>query len=385
MEGVRQATVDLAALRANFAFARELAGGRGVIAVVKADGYGHGGPEVARCLEAEGCGSLAVMTADEACALRESGIRGQILVLGGLGDGREARLAGEYALAPVVHGREGLALAREAAEPLDSVLDVHLEVDTGMRRMGSGPEEALMLAAAVGADSKLKLDGTYTHFASADAPDPKACLEQIGCFRDFLGALGGRGLDPGTVHAANSSALMAGSEILEALPEAGAVRPGLMLYGACSAAHEDPERRLKPVMSVRARVAAVRDLAAGDAVGYGSTWRAEGPTRIATLPLGYADGVLRSLSSRGEVWLAGERRPIVGRVSMDSVTVAVVDPRTPVAVGDPATFFGLAPEGGPGIRVETQAEAGGTLAYELFVGVGDRVPRVYVDGESAGD
>ncbi|HIF96568.1 MAG TPA: alanine racemase [Myxococcales bacterium] len=381
MERVRQATVDLSALRANFAFARELAGGREVIAVVKADGYGHGAPEVARCLEGEGCERLAVMTADEACVLREAGIRGQILILGGLGDGREAHLAGEYSLAPVVHEREGLALAREAAEKFGRTLAVHLEVDTGMRRMGTGPEEALALAEAIGADSKLELDGTYTHFASADSPDPKACLEQIRLFRDFLGALRGRGLTPGTVHAANSSALLAGPEIEEALPEADAVRPGLMLYGACSATHEDPERRLRPAMSVRARVAAVREITAGEAVGYGSTWRADGPARIATLPLGYADGVLRSLSNRGEVWLAGGRRPIVGRVSMDSVTVAVLDPMVPVAVGDPATFFGLAPEGGPGIRVEAQAEAAGTLAYELLVGVGDRVSRVYVDGQ----
>ena len=132
-------------------------------------------------------------------------------------------------------------------------------------------------------------------------------------------------------------------------------------------------------MSVHTRVAAVRTLEGGEAVGYGSTWKADGPTRVATLPLGYADGVLRSLSNRGQVWLAGDRRPMVGRVSMDSVTVAVSDPAVSLGVGDPAVFFGRAPDGEGGIPVEDQAEAAGTLAYELLVGVGERVPRIAVE------
>ncbi|HIG00756.1 MAG TPA: alanine racemase [Myxococcales bacterium] len=381
MERARQATIDLSALRANFALAQEFARGGEVIAVVKADAYGHGAQDVARCLEAAGCRKLAVMTAEEGASLRESGVRGQLILLGGLADAREAELAGRYGLAPVIHHREGLAWAREAATHFGGGLGVHLEVDTGMRRMGAGPEQALTLAEKIAADPLLRGDGTYTHFASADSPETSAGLEQIRIFREFLAALAARGLDPGMVHAANSSALFPGSGLHPAFPEATAVRPGLMLYGARSAGHEDPEHRLRPVMSVHARVAAVRELVAGDAVGYGSTWRADGPTRIATIPLGYADGVLRSLSSRGEVWLAGTRRPMVGRVSMDSLTVAVADPGAPLAVGDPAGFFGAAPEGGPGIRVEEQAEAAGTLAYELLVRVGDRVPRVSVDSE----
>ena len=381
MDRARQATIDLSALRANFALAQEFAGGGDVIAVVKADAYGHGAKAVAGCLEAAGCRSFAVMTPHEGASLRESGIQGQLMLLGGLADAREAELTGQYGLTPVIHHREGLAWAREAGRRLGRRLGVHLEVDTGMRRMGSGPEQALGLAQEIAEDPLLQGDGTFTHFASADALEATEGLEQIRLFREFLAALATRGLDPGTVHAANSSALFPGAGLHAALPEATAVRPGLMLYGARSAGHEDPDQRLRPVMSVQARVAAVRELAAGDAVGYGSTWRAEGPTRIATLPLGYADGVLRALSSRGEVWLAGARRPIVGRVSMDSLTVAVADPGAPLGVGDWASFFGPSPEGGPGIRVEEQAEAAGTLAYELLVRVGDRVPRVSIEAE----
>ena len=376
--GANRATIDLAGLRANLGLARERAGRREVIPVVKADAYGHGAAAVARCLEAEGCRRQAVVTAEEGAGLREAGIRGQILVMGGLGDAQDSRLAAAHGLCPVIHHRESLAWASEAAAGRDRPLEVHLEVDTGMRRMGIEHAGAADLAAEIQACSELQLSGTYTHFASADSPDASASLEQIRLFRAALEGMRERGIDPGLVHAANSSALLAGGEILAALPEAGAVRPGLMLYGACSAPHEDPDRRLQPVMCVQTRVAALRRREAGDAVGYGATWRAEGPVRVATLALGYADGVLRSLSNRGEVWLAGARRPLVGRVSMDSLAVAVTDPAAEIAVGDSATFFGRPPEGGEGIRVEEQAEAAGTLAYELLVRVGDRVPRTFV-------
>ena len=379
-ETANRAIIDLSALRANYRLACELAGGREVISVVKADAYGHGAAAVARCLESEGCRRLAVMTAAEGSGLREGGAESQILVLGGLGDAQEARSAGEFALTPVIHSPEGIAWAREAAAKGDGVLPVHLELDTGMRRMGCDSDAALELAEAIAADPQMRLDGTYTHLASADSPDVSTSLEQLQLFRRFLEALEARGLSPGLIHAANSSALWAGSSLLGALPEAAAVRPGLMLYGARSAHHEDPGRRLRPVMSIRTRVAALRSVSPGEAVGYGSTWRAERPTRIATLSIGYADGVLRSLSNRGEIWLAGARRPLVGRVSMDSVTVAVDDPEARVAVGDPASFFGASPEGGAGIAVEEQAKAAGTLAYELLVRVGDRLPRVPLEG-----
>ncbi len=380
-ETANRAIIDLSALRANYDLARELADGRDVISVVKADAYGHGAADVARCLESAGCRRLAVMTPAEGCGLREAGSEAQILVLGGLGDAGEARLAGEYGLTPAIHNPEGLGWAREAAAArADGALPVHLELDTGMRRMGSDSGGALELAEAIAADPQLELDGTYTHFASADSPDVASALEQLQLFRQFLEALEARGVSPGLIHAANSSALWAGPGLLGALPEATAVRPGLMLYGARTALHEDPDRRLRPVMSVRTRVAALRSLSPGEAVGYGSTWRADRPTRIATLSIGYADGVLRSLSNRGEVWLAGARRPLVGRVSMDSVTVAVDDPEVRLAVGDPASFFGASPEGGAGIAVEEQAEAAGTLAYELLIRVGDRLPRVPLEG-----
>ena len=374
-----QAVIELSALRSNYALARELAGGRDVIAVIKADAYGHGAEEVARCLEAEGCRRMAVVSPEEGLALREAGISGSILLLGGIASARQADLVARQRLTPVIHHARGLAWARRAARRSGHPWPVQIEVDTGMRRMGVAPERLGELAADIASDPALELEGIYTHFSSADDSDPGATLAQIVGFRAALAQLRARGVAPGLVHAANSSALHAAPAFSDALPEATAVRPGLLLYGARSADHEDPDKRLRPVMSVRTRVVAVRTALPGESVGYGATWRAPGPRRLATLSIGYADGVLRSLSNRGEVWLGGGRRPIVGRVSMDYVSVDVSGVAPLVEVGDVATFFGPPPGGGKGIRVEEQAEAAGTLSYELLVRVGNRFPRIPID------
>jgi len=382
-----RAIVDLAALRSNFELATELAAGREVIAVVKADGYGHGAVEVARTLALSGCRRLAVVSVDEACELREAGLSGSILVLGGVHSPREAGLAAEFGLTPVLHDRGGLERVAAAAAHVRRALPVQVEVDTGMRRMGVAREDALDFLADVAAEPAVDLEGVFTHLACAEDPSPDVSLGQLSDFRALLAALHGRGVDPGLVHAANSAGLLAGKLLADALPEAGAVRPGLMLYGACPADHFADARRLRPAMSVRARVVTLRAVLAGEAVGYGRSWRATRDTKVATLAIGYEDGVLRSLTGRGAVWLAGARRPIVGRVSMDYISVDVGD--APVELGDEAVFFGPAPggEGGlpatdwPGIPVEEQAAAAGTLAYELLVGVGRRLTRQVVDGD----
>jgi len=398
-ERTGHAFVDLAALRANFRTARSLAGARDVIAVVKADAYGHGAAPIARALIEAGCTRLAVLDVHEGCALREAGLSAPVIVLGGAHDAGQAQLAASFGLTLTLHDLEGVSLVREAARATGRPLAVHVEVDTGMRRMGVLPARAPDLLADIAGDPLLVLDGVYSHFACADDPAPESALEQVRVFRRVLARARTLGVVAPLVHVANSAALQADPAIAAALPEANAVRPGLLLYGARTAAHQDPERRLLPVMSVRTRVVALRDVAAGTAVGYDATYRTSHATRIATLPIGYADGVLRSLSSRGAVWLAGGVRPIVGRVSMDYVTVDVGD--APVAVGDEATFFGrpssaspprdpppaAAPrvEGfgdGPGVSVEDQARAAGTLAYELLVRVGERLPRRHVDPET---
>jgi len=379
----RWACIDIAALASNFALAKRLAGQREVIAVVKADAYGHGAAAVAETLVASGCQRFAVLTVGEAVALRDAGVAAPMLVLAGVQTREEADLACSHSLTPVVHHLEGLGLVREAADGAGSPCGVQVEVDSGMSRMGISLESAPALIGAIGESSCLRLEGVFTHLASADDPDPASAREQLGRFRELLADIRSLGIDPGSVHADNSAALLSGEALASALPEADAVRPGLMLYGVRPASHLDVRGELVPVMSVHGRVLALRDVGPGDAVGYAASHRPKESTRIATVGLGYADGVLRSLGNRGEVWLAGARRPIVGRVSMDYITIDVGD--ADVKIGDTATLFGAAPaevavnQGSGsdwcGVPVENAAAAAGTLAYELLVRVGARVPR----------
>jgi alanine racemase len=364
------ATIRLAAIRANFATARSFAGGREIIAVVKADGYGHGAVAVARALVEAGCRRLAVVTVAEAAALRDAGVRVPILVLGGVHDAAEAGEAIARDLVPVIHHAGHAQLLATCAGERGRPVSVHVEVDTGMRRMGVAPEEAPALLESVAADPLLELRGVYSHFARADEPDLAPSLEQIAVFRRVLAAARERGVDPGAVHMANSAGLLAGKDIADALPEAGAVRPGLMLYGVSPAPHFAAS--LAPAMVLSSRIVQLRRVRAGEAVGYGATHRAARDTRVATLPIGYADGVPVSSSNRGRVLLGGRFAPLVGRVSMDFVTIDVGDAR--VAIGDEAILFG---EGqGARLLVEEVAAAAETLTYELLIRVGARVPRV---------
>ncbi|MGH0032102.1 MAG: alanine racemase [Myxococcota bacterium] len=366
------ARIDLAALQANHAEAVRRAAGRTPIAVVKADAYGHGAVPVARALVREGCRRFAVVTVGEACALRDAGIGEPLLVLGGAPGPPEAQEIVARRLCPVVHGEQDLAWLREAVRARGGgPLDVQVEVDTGMTRMGVSADLAAALLARVAACDELTLAGTFTHLARADEEELDACFEQIRRFRDVLREARRSGVAPGEVHVANSAGLLVGEPLRGPLPETHAVRPGLMLYGVRPAPHL--EATLRPVMSFVARVHAVRAVPKGTPVGYGATWRAERDTRIATLPVGYADGVPVAASNRGTVALGGRRLPIVGRVSMDSTTVDVGD--APVEAGDEALLFGA--QDGATLPVEEAALAAGTIAYELLVRVGARVPRRY--------
>ncbi len=365
------ATIHLAAVRANFAEARRRAEGREVIAVVKADAYGHGAVPVARALQGAGCRQLAVLSVDEACALRDAGVEVPILVLGGVHGAADVAVA--QRLTPVVHHPGEIERLSSAAKARSTRLPVHVEIDTGMHRMGVASEEALELLAAVDAEPALTLAGVYTHFARADEPDLTPTLEQLAEFRRVLDAARERGIEPGLVHCAHSAGLLAGKRVFDALPEAGAVRPGLMLYGVHPAPHL--EARLRPAMTLRTRVAHVRRLRAGDAVGYAALFRAERDTCVATLPVGYADGVPIAASNRGSVLIRGRRLPMIGRVSMDYVTVDAGD--APVEIGDDAILFGGDDAGR--LPVEEAAAAAGTSAYELLVRVGARVPRSVED------
>jgi alanine racemase len=248
---------------------------------------------------------------------------------------------------------------------------VHVEIDTGMRRMGVAPEQAATLLEAVGRERSLALAGVFTHFARADEPDLAPSLEQLSVLRSVLAQARALGIEPGLVHAAQSAALLAGGALDAALPGANAVRPGLMLYGVRPAAHLGAG--LAPAMTLATRVVHLRTLRPGDAVGYAALWRASRVARIATLAVGYADGLPISASNRARVWLRGRLLPLVGRVSMDFVGVDVGD--APVEIGDEAIVFGVAP--GARVPIEDLARAAQTLPYELLVRLGTRVPRVY--------
>jgi alanine racemase len=373
------AWVDREAVRHNARRAIDCAQGRTVIGVVKADGYGHGAVEFARALLAEGVSRLAVVSVAEGALLRRAGLVAPVLLLGGLEDTASAERALKWGLTPVVHDQRGFELARSLGRS-GSPLSVEVEIDTGMHRMGIPANQAVGLLDQIVKTPQLLLSGLFTHLACADEGDPQASRDQIAEFGKVRRELHVPADDVGSArletHVANSAGLLRLAELETGAPGlvTSAVRPGLMLYGVSPFADRSAESLdLDPVMTLAARVVALRRVAKGEGVGYGASWRAPRDTSIATLPLGYADGLPRSLAGRGKVFLAGAMRSIVGRVSMDYVTVDLAD--AAVEIGQVATIFGRTSEG-TRVPVEDLARAAGTIGYEILVGVGARVPRV---------
>lgn len=358
----RVAEVDLDAIRHNVDHVRRrVPPTAAVVAVVKADGYGHGAVPVAGAALGAGASALAVSTPEEAAALREVCAPDRILAMGGLVPA-QAPAAARVGCALVCHSEE-LAAALEAAAPAGARVPVHLKVDTGMSRLGCAPEEAPVIAHCIAASPRLELRGVMTHFASADR-DEAGTRAQFQRFQAVLDALSAMGIDPGTRHACNSAAALRHPDMA-----LDAVRCGIQLYGC-----EWPG--LRPALRLRAPVTQVRDVPAGAAVGYGATWRAARPSRIATVAIGYEDGVMRRRSSRGEVVVRGRRAPLVGRVSMDQLTVDVTGVPG-VRAGDAATLLG------DGITAEEVAGWCDTISYEVLTSIGPRVRRAY-RGSSGG-
>jgi alanine racemase len=317
-----------------------------LIAVVKANGYGHGAEPVARAALDAGAWGLAVATPAEAAQLVHLVEPERLLVMGGLNSG-----AADLGCALQVSSRSSIdELARTGRK-----VPVHLKVDTGMGRFGCRPEEAPRLAQAI-LDAGLRLAGTWTHFSSADSDDALT-REQFRRFDEVLARLG---VDPGLRHACNSAAALRHPEFA-----LDAVRAGIALYG-CDW-HE-----LQPALSLRARLAHVADVPAGSTVGYGATWRAERGTRIGTVAIGYADGVFRARSGAGWVLVRGRRAPLIGRVSMDAISVDLSDAPDAQA-GDEVTLIGR--DGDERISAEAVADWSGTISYEVLTAVGPRVER----------
>ena len=365
------AEVSLGALRTNLRAARDLVGpGVKVLAVVKADGYGHGAVAAARAFVEAGARALGVSTVEEGTELRRAGIRGPVVVLGGAFPGEEGGVvAGDLEVAVWTRASaEALAAAARAA---GRTVGIHIKVETGMTRLGLDPADVAGFGAAIRELDGLRMAGVFSHFASADAVDTASARAQVDRFRAAVEALAGAGVRPADVHLANSAAVLSAPAAHFTM-----VRPGIMLYGYAPAPHLASRARLVPALRLRTRVAQARRVVAGTPVGYAGTWVATRPSTIAVLPIGYADGYHRLASNRAEVLVRGQRAPIAGRVCMDQTMVDVTDVGD-VRAGEPVVLFGS--QDGAAIRAD---EVGGwvdTIAYEVLTSVGKRVPRVYVE------
>jgi alanine racemase len=363
--------IDLGAIAANVARLRAAAPGAELMAVVKADGYGHGMVPVARAATRAGATALGVCTLDEALALRRAGITVPVLAwLVAPGQPLADGIAADVELSAATPGQldELVAAGVRAGRPAR----VHLKVDTGLGRGGAARDgwPALVEAAAKAhADGAVEVVGVWSHFARADEPDQPVNGAQLAAFRDALAVAERVGITPRYRHIANSAA---------ALTRPGShfdmIRTGIAIYGLSPV----PGRRfgLRPAMTARARVILAKRVPAGHGVSYGHTYRTERETTLAVLPVGYADGIPRSASNRGPIALAGRVRRIAGRVCMDQVVLDCGD--DPVAAGDVAMIFGPGDNGEP--TADDWAEAVGTINYEIVTRFGGpRVTRTYLD------
>lgn len=364
------AEIDLNAVAHNVAALKGLTRpGTRFMAVVKADGYGHGATRVARAALAAGATHLGVATVAEAIELREAGIAAPVHILSEPPDTVVSEIL-EHRLVPTLYSREFAgALGREAVAR-NTTAGYHLKVDTGMNRIGVRAEEAGEFAALLAEFPGLRLEGVFTHFATADNPDDWDVQRQLERFRVALDAMKGEGVDPGIIHAANSPAT-----ILYPESHYHMVRCGIALYGLHPSKHTRGRVDLRPAMSIKARPTLVKRVPLGEGVSYGLTYQAAASTTVATLPLGYADGVHRVLSGKMEALIGGRRAQQVGRVCMDQLMIEV--PRgAELRRGDEVTLVGR--QGDDVIELDELAETAGTINYEMACSFGMRLERVYL-------
>jgi len=371
------AHIDLGALQSNFrAIGEFLAGGGaglepgrqapGIVAVVKANAYGHGAPAVAVALQDAGATTLACADIEEAVVLRNAGVTVEILVFGALSVSDVAGVF-EHRLTPTISTPGAGRSLQAAAAKRGVTLACHLKIDTGMNRLGLRFDNLERTVPEVVSSRNLEIEAVYTHFATADDPDYPLFQTQRERFEDVLARLPQLGVRTLKRHAANSAATLRDSRTWYDL-----VRPGLMLYGVIPPplAATIP---LKPVMSLRSRVVAVKGVRMGEVVGYGAKWTVPSPGRIAVVPAGYADGLDRRMAGSCAVLIRGRRAPIVGAVNMDMITVDVSELQ--VETGDEVVIIGE--QGGDRLDVREIAAAIGTNPYEVLCRVGTRIERIY--------
>jgi len=374
-----EATIDLAAIAHNYRLAVEV-GGRPGVGVVKADAYGHGAVPVARALAAAGAPWLGVALVEEGLELRAANVQLPVMVLAGaFGDAWDELLRNR--LTPVLTSPAQVAALGAAARALRVRAEAHLELDTGMGRLGAAPGELPAVLAALEAAPEVSLTGLCTHFAGADTDDAEGSERQIRRFHEAAAALSAAGLSP-LLHATNSAGTLRLPGLRQDLS-----RPGIMLYGYLSygpeldapAAAREAAARLRPALSWRTAIVHLKEVPAGTRISYGGHWAAPRSSLIATLPVGYADGYHRRLSGRpgygqAEVLVRGRRAPVVGTVCMDMIMVDVTEVPG-VARGDEVVLLGT--QGAERIDADELARRAGTISYEILCGISRRVPRRY--------
>ncbi len=375
------AEIDLAAVTHNARVLSKLVRPARLCAVVKAHGYGHGAVAVARAALAGGALGLAVALVDEGVELRQNKVHGPILLLSECGpDAVDAAMA--YGLTPTVYSADGIEQFAQAARMLGQRTSVHIKVDTGMHRVGADPADVPALLRVIADDPLLRFEGLWTHFPVADgesAEDHSFTLRQLALFDGVIDEMARADVHPDVIHAANTA-----GAVLYPQARYGMVRCGIGLYGylpgaavGAAIAVATGGEKLRPALSLRASVVSVRTLAEGERPSYGRLRALPRRSVVATVPIGYADGVPRALFARGaSVLIGGKRRPLAGMVTMDQIMVDCEEDDS-VQPGDEVVLLGR--QGDEEITADEWAELLGTISYEILCGIGPRVPRVVVN------
>jgi alanine racemase len=368
--------ISLPKLRRNFQRIRELAGARKVMAVVKADAYGHGAVPVSKCLAGCGVDWFGVATVEEALELRAAGIPQPILLLGGLYMSDPAHLI-EYRLTPSISSTMRLDTYAECARRYGQPIEFHLKVDSGLGRLGLPLDRVVAFVNHYRELQGLQMKGLFTHLASAEDLVASQTDEQGARFAAALAQLRGLQVEPEWIHVSNSAALLTGRKFPENL-----VRIGALLYGYCMPLVVPPGQALRkvpefePVLTFKSRIVYMKDVPSGTPLGYGAAFYARRPSRIATVPVGYADGLSHALSNRGYAIVRGRRARIVGSISMDLSLLDVTD-IAGTNIGDEVILLGQADH--YSITAVEIAQLLDTVPYEILCSIGKRVPRIYVD------
>jgi alanine racemase len=362
------ATINLQNLISNCNYVKQTVGDKKILAIVKADAYGHGAVACANALEANGVDYFAVASLDEARELRDAGIRSQILILGYLPEKRLAESI-PYDVTYAVYSREFAMELNRVAKEAGTVRNIHIKLNTGMNRLGFRPTEHLIdTLAEIASLKSLSMEGIFSHYATADEADLTYTAAQNQIFCDVVTSLKKRNINPPLIHIGNSAGILTYPCDITT-----AVRPGIILYGINPSEYVEETKQppLKPVMNFYSKIANIAELREGETVSYGRKFHANAPRKIAVVCAGYADGYFRGLSGKAEVLVRGQRAPIIGNICMDMFMIDISDLKN-VEIDDEVTLFG------EDLPVTELADILGTIPYELTCSVSKRVRRIYI-------